>query len=354
MAARRFYEISLSLIFTLALCYLAFRWSAFNSDMLSYACVCHAAQTTDYKAIHDFVFHAAAGTPLLDGRNSTPLFDSCAVDATSCMQGLPWFAVRPLYILLIRAFSAGLHVSLFTAMRLISVGSLFGIAALLYFWFNSPLALVVVCLPPIFYAARLGSPDMVSALTVVAAVFASRVLRRPSVGVLLLLLAVMIRTDNVLLVIALLFIVVPPRLAVGFSVFACALVALINRVAGSFPLSMLWSNSFGYPTGIFNCVPLTPAFYLVGLRHGVRDLLFSSIVLPIMLLGAVAWIRRWPHRDLAAAALCSLVARFFLFPDLQDRFFIAHLLLVIFAFSMNPRQNLKEQNPALASALSQS
>jgi hypothetical protein len=332
-------QISFSLIFSFALCLLAFRWFVFNFDMLPYAGVCHAAHTTDYRGIHDFVYHTATGTPLLDGRNASVWADRVATDPALFAQSFPFYSIRPLYILLIRALSASLHVSLFTAMRLISVGSLFGIAGLLYFWFNSPLALVVLCLPPFFYTARLGTPDMLSAMIVVAAVFVSRVLRCPSGSVLLLLLAVLVRTDNVLLVMALLFIFVPPRIAVAFSALSCALVALINWAAGAYPLPVLWAANCGLqttgPVSIYiinTSVRMSTTAYMLGLRQGLRSLLLNSIVLPIAILGAVAWVRRWPHRDIAAAALFSVAARFFLFPDLQDRFFIAQLLLTIIAF----------------------
>jgi hypothetical protein len=87
---------------------------------------------------------------------------------------------------------------------------------------------------------------------------------------------------------------------------------------------------------------MSPALYVAGLRLGTRTLLSNSIVFPIVLLGAVAWVRRWPHRDLAVAVLFSIAARCFLYPNLEDRYFTSQLLLVIFALS--ERAKVREQN----------
>jgi hypothetical protein len=166
-----------------------------------------------------------------------------------------------------------------------------------------------------------------------AAVFVSRVLRYPTGSVLLLLLAVLVRTDNVLLVIALLFVVAPPRIAIAFSAFSCALVALINWAAGSYPLPVLWEGFVHSKVGVDTSIKMSRALYIAGLRLGIYTLLSNSIVLPIALLGALAWVRRWPHSDLAVAVLLSIAARFFLYPNLEDRYFTPQLLLVIFALS---------------------
>jgi hypothetical protein len=120
LLSRKRIQICLALVFASALCMTAFRWFVFNFDMLPYAGVCQAARTTNYLAIHDIVYQKATGTPLLDGRNASLWSNAVASDPILFARSLPFYSIRPLYILLIRFVSTVLHMSVFSAMRFIS------------------------------------------------------------------------------------------------------------------------------------------------------------------------------------------------------------------------------------------
>ena len=242
----------------------------------------------------------------------------------------PLYAIRPMYIEAITLFHlAGIPIQ--KAITLISALSLFGIGVVLLIWTRRPLfALLFLATPEVVNPARIGTPDALGALVSVAGLLA---LVRNSLflGIVLLLLSVWVRTDNVLLAVCALGWLMwertlTPAQGMALILLAVASVWLINHYSGNYGWAVLFRYSFvggRYPARIAGHVTL---------REYVAAVVANSpIAAPHLaigvLLGAAAWCWQKQQRPLLLAAGAAAAAHFLLFPSPETRYLLPSYLV---------------------------
>jgi hypothetical protein len=247
----------------------------------------------------------------------------------------PLYAIKPVYVEAISIFSKT-GIPLQKSISLISALSLLGIAAILLVWTKRPLyCALLISTPGVLSSARLGTPDALSALITVGAFLA---LVRNSLfwALLLLLISVWVRTDNLLVAIfATGWLLWERRLTSiqGGIVVATALgsVLMMNHLAGNYSWAILFRYSF-----IGGRSPAEIPAYI-----GIRDFsrVFAAncqVIAPQLaigiLLGAVAWRRQQNQRPMLLVVALSAFSHFVLFPSPEIRYFVWAYLLSGVAF----------------------
>jgi hypothetical protein len=250
---------------------------------------------------------------------------------------LPCFAVRPIFNELVYLLHYKLGVGLIRATIVISVVSYWLTGLLVLIWLAHYVgvgraalcSLLLMMAPPILNLARFNTPDALSCLVSLAALYL--VFERDSLfwGLTLLLLTIYVRTDNVLLVIAVLGYssLVSKHLektkAAVLGAVAVASVIVINHFAGDYGIRVLYYRSFvEVPLAPAEFVPqFGPTDYLRALRMAVSGTMNSYFLL-FVLMGLVgAFARRHPvSRAILVVTTFYVATHFFLFPSGQERF----------------------------------
>ena len=174
----------------------------------------------------------------------------------------PLYAIRPLYLQLVSV--AAIKLSPQEAINFVSAFSLFLIAILSFVFTRSYLySALLVATPAVIILGRLGGPDALSSLVVATACVA--VLRdRSFAGILLLMVSVWIRTDNVLILLAMLGWMlwkrmIAPQYAAVLAALAIGSVEYINVLSGNYGWLVLMHYSFvggRYPAEITTGITL--------------------------------------------------------------------------------------------------
>lgn len=236
----------------------------------------------------------------------------------------PLYAIRPLYLRIVGI--AALKLSPQQAINFVSAFSLFLIAILSYLFTRSYLySALLVATPAVIILGRLGSPDALSSLVIVAACVA--VLRdRLLAGIVLMMLSVWVRTDNVLMVLAMLGWLVwnhriAPQYAAALAALAIGSVEYINIFSGNYGWKVLLHYSFvggRYPAEIKAGITLSQYLHAFA-SNGVSLL---PQLAPFLLLGIVAWqMDSSPDRKVLLPVLYAGIARYLLFPSGEARYF---------------------------------
>jgi hypothetical protein len=247
---------------------------------------------------------------------------SSILDSPQHLQELePMYAIRPIYLAVISLLSR--IVSIQSAISLISAASLFGIGLVVLFWTKRPLlAGLLMAAIPILILGRLGGPDALAAVLVIAALWLVDGNMMLALGLLFLSLGV--RTDDILILFAVLAWLAWERkisrlLAGALAVAALGIVLGINHWAGNYGWVVLFRFSFiggRYPAQIPHV--LTAGEYVRGLWRGAYAI--ADQVAIWVLFGILAWRR---SRDpLLIVAGCAAAAHFLLYPSGEDRYLI--------------------------------
>jgi len=257
----------------------------------------------------------------------------------------PLYAIRPLYLRLISAVA--LKLSPQQAINFVSAFSLFWIAILSYVFTRSYLySALLVASPGVMVLGRLGGPDALSSLTIVAACVA--ILRnRLLAGIALLMISVWVRTDNVLLVLAMLGWLlwnrkIAPQYALVLAALAAGSVEYINFFSGNYGWKVLMHYSFvggKYPAEIKTGITFSQ--YLHAFLSNAESLIPQ--LAPFLLLGLIAWrLDSSPDRKILLPVLFAGIARYLLFPSGEARYFAWACLLtgLVFIRSIQDRTKL--------------
>jgi hypothetical protein len=247
---------------------------------------------------------------------------SSILDSPQHLQELePLYAIRPLYLAAISVLSGAVPIQ--NAITLISASSLFGIGLVVLFWTKRPLlAGLLMAALPIPLLGRIGGPDALAAVLVIAALW---LLDRSTIVALgLLFLSLGVRTDDVLILFAVLaWLAWDKRLqrpvAGALAVAGLGMVLGINHWAGNYGWIVLFRFSFiggRYPAQIPHV--LTVGEYVHGLLRGAYAIADQAAVW--VLLGILAWKRR--QDPLLIVAGCAVTAHFLLYPSGEDRYLI--------------------------------
>jgi hypothetical protein len=330
----------------------------YNWDMVPYIAVAlidsGQAVDTAYQAAYAAIETAvpAATVRQLKGTRNEHLI---AIDPSRFVALLPFFTVKPIYPALIAVLHAG-GIGLVTASVVISAVSYGLICLLLYVWLAPwmPIGIGVAAMallslsPFLTPIAQLSSPDALSALVVLAAMFL--IIERGvfSGGAALLVVAIAVRPENILLCgIGLLYLAASRHLGVTrlllFAVAAFALYAAISAWAGNYGWKTLFYFAMVDNTVALNgfVSPLAISDYLKIYLRQIDRLIFltqDGVTFFLLLgLGALClkgrhrlWSDRYSH--LTILALLFMAARLFALPSDALRALLPAYLMLTVAF----------------------
>src|SRR5208282_293326 len=286
----------------------------------------------------------------------------------SFAQFLPCFAVRPIFNEFVYVLHYWFGVGLLRATVLIPVLSYWfmGCIALLWISAYAPAIWAAVCCallmltPPVWDLARWPTPDALSSLALLLALYFILEKKWLTPGLTILLASVYVRTDNVLmavLVLAYLSIVtktIDKTKAAVLAAVAIGSVPLINHFGGDYGPRMLYYRVFlGVPMapGVMVAPPFGWRDYMVALHAGIVGVVHEEYI-PFALMGVVGFLRR-PTPAIAGLTMLAAAyaaGHFLLYPLPEDRFFglffvamgisMASTLVAVRARSLQPVASL--------------
>src|SRR5258708_709434 len=234
----------------------------------------------------------------------------------------PLYAIRPVYLATISLLSRILPPQ--SAINFVSSVSLFGIGLIVLFWTKRPLlTCLFLAASPVVLLGRFGTPDALSALLVIAALWLLD-RQRDFFALAFLFVSLGVRTDNVLLLFAVLaWLVWEKRLSYPVLALMAALalgtVLSIDYWVGAYGWVVLFRFSFvggRYPAQIPHTLAVRE--YLSAFARGA--LAVADRVAIWLLLAIVAW-KRCPNSLLILVGAAA-TAHFLLFPSPEDRYLI--------------------------------
>ena len=272
-----------------------------------------------------------------------------AADPTAFEQQLPFYRVKPAYPLLILALDR-LGVDPVRGSVWISRIAYLGIGVIAFIWlasFLSPFAALatawgVMSVQVALEAAQLSTPDALSTLVVLTALWLAFECQHFGRGLLLLLLSLLIRPDNLLWLLAVAawraLRVRRDRIAAGAGALAgVAVYAALSVWSGNLGWRVLFHHSLvellPYPEQFVPSLDLGGyAWIYLRETHPANLPFFTAL---FVLLGAwllVSRVRRFGWRDAGTALLACTgayaVAHWFVFPN-EDRLLLAAYLVVL-------------------------
>jgi hypothetical protein len=297
----------------------AYRSPLATFDRLLYAATVVHLHSSDPKEIAAQALQMAGTTDY----PHTSFTDQLLAQPTLVSEQVPFYAIRPLYI------EALAHLGL----RAVSPLAYLGIVSVLLLWVRSPWWVIpLALLPDVIGIAREITPDALSTFVVLGGLLlVSRGYVRT--GLVVLLVSLGVRTDNLFFLLPLLALLVLQqkldwRVAVGGIALGIAVVVLIDHSAHSYGWSILIHHSFAggliHPAAANS--PISSREYAGYLSHGITGML--SVCSLWALLGAITW--RYSERArvfLVVAASFSLL-HVLAFPISEPRYFATAFLLV--------------------------
>lgn len=253
----------------------------------------------------------------------------------------PLYAIRPLYVRIVSLVSR--EISPQKGINAVSAASLFLIALISCFYTRSYLyAGVLSITPAIITLGRMGTPDALSTLVVAAGCIAL-LKNRTFTAIALLMTSIWVRTDNVLVVLALLAWLaidgkLPKSYAAALAAVAVASVQYINYFSGNYGWRVLMHFSFvggRYPAEIATGITLSQYVHVFAVN---AESLIPQLA-PFLLLGVAAWkLQSSSDRRILAPVVLAAIARYLLFPSAEARYFAWACLICGLVF-INAVQN---------------
>ncbi len=261
---------------------------------------------------------------------------------------LRFYRVKPLYTGLVGEIHDRLHLSAYTALRLVSALSFMAIGLVVWWWlaeYLSPSAssLTAILLISVLQVQNIGKfllPDAFSAALLLLGTYLLLYGRRLWPGLLFLLLLPLARPDNIFYVMFLLLVLLwraelPARRKHGTMLAVCvgcvAYSLLLQHATHTLPYPILFAHSFGDASD-----PSSFASVHFSVKQYLRVLLVSGgktilIDLPAPLLLATLAInndRGWSvMRDAVRAACAAVTLRVVMFPAMEERYYTWLFLL---------------------------
>jgi len=309
-ALLRFSKFALCLLFLAGLAFGCYRHPTDNLDRYIYEGILRSkSQSID--AAYSIVKHASPRAE-----------ESTTLDSPQHLRELePLYAIRPLYLGAICI--VGKIVPMQNAISLISAASFFGIGIVVLLWTKQPvLSGLLVAASPVLLLGRFGTPDALASVIVISALWLLDRERNLALGLLFVSLGV--RTDNLLLLLAVLAWLawerrLTPPIAAGLGLLGLAIVVGINHWAGNYGWVVLFRFTFiegRYPAQIPHVLTLRE--YFRGFVSGAPVIV--GRVAPWLLLGCLAWKLR-PNQLLIVVG-CATAAHFLLYPSPEDRYLV--------------------------------
>jgi len=325
-----------------------------NYDMLPYIASAIEYDTADINRIHIETYAAVkqSGVDFTHG----PYWEDMAASPEHFHQLLPIYAVKPLYVLLIYA----LHKVGFAYVRssvLISVVSMVVAFLVIAVWLRrfitgwwGALAILVANIAALGEAARLSTPDALSCLLTLLSLFLLVEKRRTELAYAILVLSLLARPDNIVLafaVVGYLHVAGPrflstSRLNICLFVVTCgALIVTVQHLTGYYGWWTTFAHTF---TGFLKAPaefnqPFSFSVYVKVLTNALRGdhLQHGMAFLGLFLLLTVTIERPYfrgeqVYSHLSIAMAIALIGRLILFPNWEDRFFVAYYSMSVICF----------------------
>jgi hypothetical protein len=319
-----------------------YRNSMFDIDLLGYAGSVALGDTGDIVKAHQLVYDHPLTPHLrgLDGSDKQALdMRRRAADPYEAAQHLPYFAIKPLYILTLQAVHK-LGFDVIDSSRAVSALFYFGIAVILWLYSRSWLALLVMVLPEIMLLGQANEPDGMSCFFLLLGLWLV-FFKRCDMGLLALLLAVWVRPENLFLaLLVILVLLLQGRLdlwkAAVLALLCMGSDVLINHYGYSW--QDMYHHGLGGEPGSGNAFVF--AAYAHGVVKGANGVLHSPV--PIFTL---LWMVCFPlvEKDFRWVMGITLVfsgMRFLLFPLYEPRyyplFFVTTALAAVLVVSRRP------------------
>jgi hypothetical protein len=237
----------------------------------------------------------------------------------------PMYAIKPVYLEIVDATRfTGLPIQ--SRINIVSAISLFGVGLLALAWTKSPLySLLLITSSPVIVLGRMGTPDSLSTLVVLMGIWAI-VKRHLLSGLIILLVSIWVRTDNVLLLVGIIaFLLVQRKItsvdAGVFAVLSVACVFFINHFSGNYGWRVLFQFSFiggRWPGEIVPHFGFMQYLHIVGAN--------AQTILPQLsiwiILAMVSWRWRSPNRNLLIPIWLAVVTHFVLYPSAEARYLV--------------------------------
>jgi hypothetical protein len=255
---------------------------------------------------------------------------------------LRFYRVKPLYTFVVGEIHDRLHVSAYTALRLVSSLS-FGLMGLVVWWwlaeYLSPEAasLTTILLMSVLQVQNLGKfllPDAFSAALLLLGTYLLIYSKRVWPGLLVLFLLPMARPDNIFYVMFLLLALVwraelPQQRKLGTMLAVCvgcaAYSLVLQRATHTLPYPILFAHSFGDAgdPSSFADVHFSFKQYLRVLAVSGGKTLLIELPAPLLLATlAIANDRGWSVlRDVVRAACAAVALRVVMFPAMEERYY---------------------------------
>ena len=311
-----------------------YRTPLYDIDLLSYTGNVALSDTTDLRAVHRAVYSDPL-TPHLRGFDASDrqamILRHRAADPYFSALYLPYFSVKPLYVLALEA-AHKLGATLVGSSRIISALFFFGIALVVWLYSRSLIALVALLVPQILALGESNTPDGMSVFLLLLGLWMIFVLKK-EIGLLTLILSVWVRPDNfVVCLIVLSVLYWNGRLSkldmtvVGFLVVGS--VAVISHYG--YGSQSLYAHSFlGSEPGAEAHFGISD--YLHALAKGLKDIGHGPLI-GFSILWAVSFAAVSKEmRQILAIAAASSVVRFVIFPSYEERFFALFFLTTAMA-----------------------
>jgi hypothetical protein len=312
-------------LFAVALAFHCYRNSNFDIDLLAFAGNVALTDTPDPVRAHAIVYQYPL-TPHLRGADAdnpqARILRRRASDPYYSTLYLPYFSIKPLYILTMEAVhKAGATV--IDASRVVSSLCFLGIAIALWLYLPSPLALAILILPECIMLGQANEADGMSVMLLLFALWAVFV-KDKQLGVLPLIASVWVRPDNLLLCLAvLIFLWITGEFRWRETLVLVALTVATNMTIShyGYGLRALYFHTFlgGEPNQIASFGFMDFIHALVG---GTKQALHSSApVYGLLWLVCLVKLRDRKLRTILALVGFSLLVRFLIFPNYEPRYY---------------------------------
>jgi hypothetical protein len=324
----------------------AYRQPTYNRDMLFYMGDAYVLAGASPCQAQARVYEELRSIPPAAYQNlteATELDRTTKANCDSYAQQLRFYKIRVAYLELanlLRVFGF----STMHALRLISTLSLVGIGLVLFAWtrpFLSPVAAPVLCTPVVLsfgHVARTDSADMLATLVILTALFLIAEKGRLLSGFALFLLCVFIRTETILVMLAVLACLFTQKKlglgrALAWAGAAVVSVLLLNHLTGNYGWAMEFKESFfgmdAFPAQIHPVI--TPAMYIDAFGRQAIYLLNQLMPFAILIALAVVVARRF--RRLLWFVLLAALAKFLLYPVSDPRHYTVQVLVAFVALA---------------------
>ncbi len=319
-----------------------YHYSMFDIDLLGYAGSVALNDTGDVVKAHHLVYDHPL-TPHLrgldeDGKQALDMRNRAA-DPYSAAQLLPYFAIKPLYILTLQAIHK-LGFDVIDSSRAASALFYFAIAVMLWMYTQSWLGLLVMLLPEVMLLGQANEPDGMSCFFLLLGLWLV-FLKNRDMGLLVLVLAIWVRPENLLLaLLVILVLLIRGRLdlwkAAVLSLLCLGSDALINHFG--YPWQDLYHHLLGGAPGAGNSFPL--AIFAHAIIKATNDALHGPAPLFVLL-----WLVCYPlvgkeFRWVMGITLIFSAARFLLFPPYEPRyyplFFVSTAVAAVLVVTQTP------------------